>query len=203
MLLAKRFLAIKDFLSTHFELLDQEVLESFNSLPNHYKIWAKDLKKLDTQELIDLENNLAAPNTLNADYLAFLNQTKELTVLAKNTNCDFEIPQFLKRKLSLKKQHEIKNIYHQLIDYPIDNFIDIGSGAGHLSSILLHDNQKTSTCLDLDTNYQQIGIKKLKREAPGILERMSFKQVHVNEDFSLPHIMNSALLGLHACGNLS
>ncbi|MFT6631028.1 MAG: hypothetical protein ACJAS4_000974 [Bacteriovoracaceae bacterium] len=201
--LEKRFIEIKEFLAEHQTLLDTEVLElfPFDNLP--YTTWISELIQLSQEDLINLENNLDHSLINSSHYKSFLMKIQELTQIEMVPPSDESIPNHLKRKLSLKKQHEIKQIKKLLNTNDSENIIDIGSGAGHLSSLLLLGNNKTSLCIDCEEKYQQIGIDKLKREAPEILERIQFKTSLINENFKVPQVSQALLIGLHACGDLS
>ncbi len=198
-----RFTAIKDFLSEHQYLHELEPLERYPFADTPYLNWAHNLESLSPNELILLENNLDSSLIQNEEYRNYLDTIKQLTQLPTLNIKTSEVPQNLKRKLSEKKQHEVRTIRAQLDQYPIQNFVDIGSGAGHLSSFLLYNNDKHSTCIDLNADFQKIGINKLKREAPQVLARMDFQNQEFTKATPLKESENCALLGLHACGDLS
>ena len=83
--------------------------------------------------------------------------------------------------------------------------IDIGSGAGHLSSVLLSLplGIKESVCIDAESKFQQIGIDKLKRYAPNILKKIKFKTVLVGDETHFSLKEHELLIGLHCCGDLN
>jgi hypothetical protein len=201
--LEKRFIEIKQFLTKHKTLLDTEVLElyPFNNLP--YSNWIDELKVMNKSELIELESNLNSAHIKSDQYKDFLKAITGLTQIETAQPSLETIPNQLKRKLSLKKQHEINQIRDILKESSAENYIDIGSGAGHLSSLLLLNNKKTSLCIDCESKFQQIGITKLKKDAPDIFERIKFKTLEVTPNFNIPKIKKSLLIGLHACGDLS
>lgn len=205
--LESRFFQIKSFLIEHQDLLQTEVLESFERLPEKYHEWAKELKNLSQLEIIDLENNLISKKIYNEGHLDFLNTIKSLSKVEHLNSTKFaieEIPPNLKRKLTLKKQHEISHISSYLSNKSYKTILDIGSGAGHLSAILLsYDKKKKSICVDMSKEVQAIGIKKLERENPEILRRLSFIERKIDDQTSLQDINYDLLLGLHTCGDLS
>lgn len=202
--LENHFLKIQYFLQKHILLVENEVLLSYKGLPETYKSWADEVNLLNDTKLALLENDLVTFPKISNEFKEFIEEIKALSKLPKFQGSPNVIPKKLNKKLSLKKQHEISLIDSFLKDKKENlNIIDIGSGAGHLSSILLWNNTNTSTCIDMNKNFQEIGKKKLKRDAPEILERLTFKTAKIEKGFSLQGGPNKTLLGLHTCGDLA
>ncbi len=201
--LEKRFLQIKQILIEHRSLLEKEVLEQYPNSPSPYTNWAQELLALSASELIQLENTLNTPKALSEDYQNLLKKIKSLTELPKPTIKTTKMAPNFARKISLKKRHEIELINSQLAQLTCENFIDIGSGAGHLSSFLLQNNTKTSTCLDKEKAYQDIGKKKLQRYYPEILKRINFMTADFQDIQDISCAQETTVIGLHACGALS
>jgi hypothetical protein len=136
-----------------------------------------------------------------------LNQIKDLLKVPSFKNehdRDMDIPKSLLRKLTLKKQHELLALAPIINKLSPKILVDIGGGAGHLSSYLVHDQDRTSICVDANKEYQKIGVKKLEREDPKTLKKITFKNLEIT-DASLKEleVHSSCLLGLHTCGDLS
>lgn len=201
--LEKRFIEISEFLKSHSQLTDQEALDHYPNLPVKYIDWIKEIRELNTSERIELENDLAADLIKNESYRTFLARIKELISIEKSEIPVFEFDKKLRTKISLKKQHEISVIDHYLKTKRFSRIIDIGSGAGHLSTNLISKNQKTAKCIDASSEFQKIGIDKLKKIAPEILARMTFEKMEVNESSKININIDDMLIGLHACGDLS
>jgi hypothetical protein len=202
----KRFLEIRDFLKKYSYLHELEMLQRNESPLNQpYRSWADELCTLSQAELIELENSYSTESIKNTDLKNFLSSIKNLIQLPQRKVDPVTIPKNLKRKLSLKKEHEITMIKSLLKAEDIDLFVDIGSGAGHLSSCLLDENQR-SICIDMNRSFQEGGVEKLKRWSPKTLEQIQFVQLEVKNSQDLKQFnltKNSMVLGLHACGALS
>lgn len=199
--LEKRFIAIKDFLLKHQYLHEREVLERDDFQQSPYHFWAQEVQKLSPTKRITLENELDIRAPLSESYSQFLKQIRELCVIPKFPYRDKELPKELLARINAKKRHEISVIKQQLSHKEINKIIDIGSGAGHLSSVLLHQNNKESLCIDMSSDFQAIGKKKLTRHAPNILKRLQFETHKITDRSQFP--TSDLLIGLHACGDLS
>jgi hypothetical protein len=202
----KRFLEIRDFLKEHTYLHQLEMLErNEQPLSAPYKSWTQELVQLSQSELINIENTYSSQLIINTELKLFIETAKKLIDLPKKDISESKIPQNLKRKLSHKKLHEISTIKTLLKDEDIDQFIDIGSGAAHLSSCILQPHQR-SICIDMNKEFQDGGKEKLTRWSPSTLEKIEFVQKEIKTAADLiPFSLNnkSMILGLHACGPLS
>lgn len=201
--LEKRFIEIKQFLNLHWKLVEREVLDQFPFDKNPYLEWVDELQSLPKIKVLELENSRTPKDISSKSYTSFLEKVNELCSLEKTKNYKTNIPNLLKKKVSKKKQHEITQIKSLLERSQAENLIDIGSGAGHLSSVLLYENDKKSLCVDQQQEFQQIGKKKLERDAPDIYKRINFKNAKITKNFTIPQLPNALLIGLHTCGNLS
>ena len=204
----KKFIEICQFIKKHETLIQTEVLElyPFTHLKN-YELWIEDFQSLSDEKLIRLESLCDITHIKSDEYKIFLNQIKELLdipFLKRKETQNIRIPKSLSRKLTLKKQHEILALAPIIENLSPKNLVDIGSGAGHLSSLLVHEQDVTSLCIDANEEYQKIGLKKLARENPKVLEKIKFKKLTI-ADAALKELKvnNSCLIGLHTCGDLS
>jgi hypothetical protein len=202
----KRFLEIRDFLKRYEYLHELEMLQR-NELPLQapYTNWINELVKLSQQDLVDIENTYTSEMIINSDFKNFIDTAKFLIDIPQKNINESIIPKELRRKLSLKKEHEISLIKSLLENEEIELFIDIGSGAGHLSSCLLSPKQE-SICIDMNKAFQKAGIEKLKRWSPKTLTKMKFVSLEVQSASDLSQFSlskRSMVLGLHACGALS
>lgn len=205
----KRFLEIKEFLKEHEYLHELEMLERCEApLKEPYSSWVEELAQLSLEELIDLEINKNTEKIKNPEFKSFINQVNTLIKIPQLKLKQTKIDPFLKRKMNAKKVYEIQTL-KTLID-PIEKittFIDIGSGAGHLSSALIVDQpRKKSFCIDLNSEFQSMGKEKLKRWTPDVLTRLQFIKMEISEETKYPfsyHQKNTLIIGLHSCGPLS
>jgi len=199
----KRFDQIQLFLREYSDLINCEPLSYYPMIPPRFEAWINDIAALNTQEKLKLENDLHRSHTFDSQYEDFLKEIKKLQIIPTLDMNSETIPKELARKISQKKQHEILQIKTYLEPKKFKNITDIGSGAGHLSSILLQDNQMKSTCIDQEKSFQEIGKKKLQRFTPEILDRLTFKHATINPETEITLSHDSLLVGLHACGDLS
>lgn len=203
--LEKRFIEIQKILIEHSHLIQHEALDLYPGMPPRYKSWVDSINRLSTLEKRELENELILSNNSATpkDYKDLLLSIQKLNLLPKLEASAPSIDKKLLKKINLKKQHEIAIINDQLKEKEIKQITDIGSGAGHLSSILLHGNKRESLCIDQEEKYQEIGKKKFQRDMPELLERLKFQTCSFNRKTELKTGQDSIILGLHACGNLS
>lgn len=195
--LEKRYQSLSKFLSKHQELLDKEILESFPTLPLRYKEWVSPLVDFSIKDLIRLENKECSELNLTTDHCQFIQDCLALSNLPKGEYPAKKIGQHQLKKMSQKKRHEIGLLQSQLeID---QSYIDLGSGAGHLSGVLLDGNQKTSLCIDQDSKIQDIGREKQKALHP----RLQFKTLKFSSKTDSLGSSESTLIGLHCCGEFS
>ncbi len=197
MKLEKRFEAIENLLLDHQYLLDKEVLQRYPNLSAPYHEWGKSIATFTDEELIQLENLQFQELNLPDDYRLMLDKISSLLKLDQAEYRPQQIPKEHLKKMTLKKRHEIEILQGQLEED--QSFVDIGSGAAHLSGVLLEGNDKTSICIDMDSDIQSIGKKKHAK----ILDRLQFETLKFHRHADLFGNPSDTLIGLHACGDLS
>lgn len=201
----KRFCEIRDFLLKHEYLHELEMLNRFEStITEPYNSWFDEVNNLTNEQLILFESNQDTTNIYVENLIHFMNTVKELIQIPIITANEFKLDQVYKRKMNEKKVHEIQTL-KSFIDknVSVNKFIDIGSGAGHLSQALISDNIKSSTCIDMNHEYQKIGVEKINRWLPHLKDRIKFKQLEIDSSSLKSFKEESMILGLHSCGPLS
>lgn len=203
----KQFNQIKEFLRRHQFLQEMEVLDRYgHAIPAMYTNWSQALKNLKVIDLINLQNSFEVLKIPDQELRTFIQQCAELGEINSLQFVVRDFHPFIKRKMSLKKVHEVQWFLGLFHNSSISQFFDIGSGMGHLSCALLSDaSHRKSLCLDANFQYQLTGREKIKRWSPNLLERLEFRQAVVDENLILQQnkLRPSAILGLHGCGNLS
>lgn len=212
--LEKRFCEIRDFLSEFQYLHELEVMERYPyPLKDPYQKWSEVLLQLSDVDIIALE---CFGDTSSIQKISKSDATKGLTEYFKKAwklssipklelSCE-KIPQHLSRKMSQKKVHEVSSIHALLSDKQFSQIIDVGSGAGHLSSILVHDRELKSFCVDMNKEFQEQGVKKLRRWNPELLDKIEFIHFELKKQKLLPFAYKAdetLVIGLHSCGPLS
>ena len=200
--LEKRFNELHSFLEEHIELINFEPLEHYETQLPLYKDWVDCLSKLSDEEKINFHNSNSI-SFKNMNFDNFTNKISSLLNINSISNDLHDIPIRYLQNINIKKRYEIQRILTYKKVQNARSFIDIGSGAGHLSTCLLIDNQRSSVCIDASEDYQKIGKSKLKRIDPEILDRIEFKTELVSPQTKLPKDDNAMILGLHSCGDLS
>lgn len=201
--LEKRFIETSNFLKKHQEIVNFEVLSFENKIPSPYSNWLNEINDLTTDQKVALENNESFDGITNTEYISYLNELRNLTSIPKIELKNSRLNDNLGKKISLKKKHEISHINQYLKQKIFSRVVDIGSGAGHLSSILIANGVKESLCIDSSDEYQRIGVKKLERYAPEILEKMTFKHLVYDKPSDIELHSDDLIIGLHSCGDLS
>jgi len=200
--LEKRFNELHSFLEEHIELINYEPLEHYEIQLPLYKRWVEIISTLSEDQKISFTNSSQIHFPIDS-LNQFLERVDQLLSLNEISQKLAEIHVRYLQNINKKKRYEVKRILcHKEIENA-ESYIDIGSGAGHLSTCLLINNSKKSLCLDANIDYQKIGKEKLKKIDPEMLNRLSFKEEFVGPQTNLPISKNSIILGLHACGNLT
>lgn len=205
--LEKRFCNIRSFLQQHQYLHELEVMERFPfPLQGPYHDWTEDILELSDEQIIALECFGDTSHLQSSDLIEFIQTAWQLAEIEEVKLTTEVIPQKLTRKLTPKKLHEISKIKGLLKEKDVDTIIDVGSGAGHLSSILVYDRSIKSICVDMNSQFQEQGKKKLERWNPELLEKLQFVPFELKDGRLLPfeyQLQKSLVLGLHSCGALS
>lgn len=200
----KRFCEIRNFLREHVYLHELEMLNRFElEIVSPYFEWIKEINTLSNKQLIVYECHQDTTNIQNVDLIQFTSKINELQSIPKKNIEEFSLTDIYKRKLNRKKVHELQTLKTFSDTYiKTESFTDIGSGAGHLSQVLLCGNSKTSECIDSNSSFQKIGIDKINKWIPELKDRIKFTHKEVdfkNNEFD----KHSTILGLHSCGPLS
>lgn len=138
------------------------------------------------------------------DYLHFQKNINELTTLSTFKACEVKLDSFVARKMSAKKVHEISSLlaYFDHNQISFNSVLDIGGGAGHLSSALCsHYPSLQSIVYDMNEEFMQQAQHKINKWLPRLREKISFKKVEV--DSPITDGEADLLVGLHSCGDLS
>tara|TARA_Y100000780_G_scaffold232456_1_gene264098 strand:- start:17895 stop:19058 length:1164 start_codon:yes stop_codon:yes gene_type:complete len=200
--LERRLGEIRNFLKRHMPLAESEVLNHYpNPLPSPYWEWARELSMLSSEKLIKIEN-LDEFDGLSVDLKEYFLDLKELIKVPLKTPTGHTIPKELQVGMSEKKRHETSQIKSFLAPFKFNSFVDIGSGKGHLSKVLLHDLNGRSVCIDSDKTLQDSGHAQIKKLTPELENKITFKNQHFDLSSELED-RTATILGLHCCGDLS
>ena len=194
------------FLNTYKDIHQQEmIVRDLVNIPSIYLDWASQLSKLTLEELSEFESDLKLPDHTSSSLKNYAYEIKELTSIAHlNLQAD-KVNENLLRKISLKKSHEVETLSTFITqNIKEKTFLDVGSGAGHLSNNLVFRKDLKAYCLDISSEFQTIGKKKIDRWIPDNKHKITF----INKDFfkfNLKEINSddTLIIGLHSCGGLS
>jgi hypothetical protein len=205
--LEQRFHLIADFLKKHHDLINIEVLDYYpKPLSPLLEAGLEAIKNYSDQELANLENNLQFTETTISQWHQLSSEIHHLIQLPQAPLAKFKLQGSILRKMNAKKVHEIERITSYLADKKLTKVIDIGSGAGHLSSALLsHHYASSANCVDGNRDYQEIGIRKIQNYLPMLKDKLTFthKWIESEKDLALMLTKDVFGLGLHSCGGLS
>ena len=201
--LQSRFVAVREFLKSHQELWESEVLNHYpKGLPAPYQEWVKELRGLSPKQLIEIECHGQGKSLVHAPR-AFLEEVSDLSKLPELSLAQEPLPEEVERGMGQKKRHEARAIKSFLKEKTYRSFVDIGSGKGHLSMALLAKMEGESLCVDMDPKLQEAGRKKMRSHCPDMLERIRYENLFFDAKAQLAPVPGALLLGLHACGDLS
>lgn len=204
----KRFREIKDFLKIHEYLHSTELMERYpHKLKTPYHDWVRELLDFSIEDLLNFEKNFDISLIQSETFKEFITKCQTLSEIPYLKVQDDTISGQYTRKLNPKKIHELKKI-KTLVNKKEDitTLIDIGSGAGHLSSVLVKDRDLHSICIDMDSDFQKQGQKKISHWLPEIKDKITFIPHKISNDNFCPIEYDkekSLLIGLHSCGPLS
>ena len=184
------------------------------SLKAYPQDWIESLEQLNQAELYKIDCKIIIDKIKNTPIAMLMTEINELTQIPKIAESP-EIPleAWAFNGIKKKKEHEIQKITPFLKawqnDVPFESIVDIGGGVGHLSRVLSHYHGIPTICLDQNSEFQNIGIERLKkyRRLPGAAE-VEFVNLTFgsdNDPKKLNHIFKptSLTLGLHTCGPLA
>ena len=205
--LEARLDSITEFLRPWLNLLEVEILKRYpEPLPLEVQTWARELQDSSMEELLDFINHRKSA-IRNEGLQGFLSKISELTSFETLSKGSYELPQHLNRRVDLKKKHEleqIRSLCEQLNG--VETIVDIGGGAGHLSSTLVDDKDRLAYCLDRNDKFQAQGKVRLRKWTPKNLEKISFVNCEFSENTDLECLNsydNNLVVGLHGCGDLT
>ena len=200
------FLKIKKFLERYENIHAQELINYYpNDLPKELLELTNGLTTNSLEELASIESIQFSHLSLEKPLMDFLVEIKDLLDLPKLNVEKVTLNKRLLRKLKPKKIHEVSILksYFSTFNNPL-HFVDIGSGAGHLSNALVWENSGTSLCLDMDESLQEIGKNKINFWLSDNKDKITFKKLYVTQSsVEKLNLKNKILISLHGCGALS
>ncbi len=200
--LERRFEDIRNFLGQHIQLVQSEILNHYpHELPSPYDGWCRQLSKLSKNNLIDIENGKSF-ESIHGELRNYYESIKELSQLPEVNVKSAAIPKRLEVGMTHKKRHETSIIKGFLAREDLSKIIDVGSGKGHMSKVLLYDTDGSSECIDCDPKLQSSGAQLIKKQTPELATKISFREEFFTKD-SVIKDRSSLILGLHCCGDLS
>lgn len=172
--------------------------------------WIEDLRRFqDKNDLIRIEKKDVFPFIENASLIAFYQRIDELCALPQVDPLPpmpeepwtwlFMIP---------KKQHEIRKLAPHINEIyqktKVSEVLDIGGGVGFLAQTLNNQYQHHVTSIDMNTEFQQTGIERHKKNAKWP-HKVQFKNVKVENQGEFVEILKQNVMpvGLHTCGKLA
>lgn len=199
----KRFIQIKSFLEAHIKLVNSEPLELYpDHLFGNYKLLVQELKTLKKYELLEIENQQIPQRKISSSLSKFLTECWGLYPIPQ-VHINKNYPLFSKRKVSIKKQHEIERLASFIIDQKPNTILDIGSGAGLLSMQISNQLNCQCTLIDQSSDFQAKGKQIIKRWHSHLGHNIKYINKFFDKNYSNEHGPNQFIIGLHTCGNLS
>lgn len=208
-----RYLSLVEFLRPYAPFWQQEVLNNYPITIGAYPSeWLELLSSKTDQELhqIDGRNN---PASLRGSSLAeFIQKAQDLVAWPKESFEPKPLPAWAYKKVKEKKKHEIDCLREVILPLKektgFSKMADIGGGIGNLSRIMAHYHGLPTTCLDMNEEFLEKGLKRKDKYPlpPGAasLDFEKFKFGTDTGDVVRKHFSTDSLtLGLHTCGPLA
>ncbi len=218
----QQFLNINDILRPYSDIWQREVIDVWRAgrIKDYYpQEFLNTLSGLSNEALYQIDckrNYTSMPESKLKSLFDELKSHEYIEAIDKNWIKGVEsLPSWAFNKVKGKKQYEIltiANFLNKLQDkneMRFKHIVDIGGGVGHLSRILAHYFDLDMISLDINQEFQDIGLKRLnKYPKPEGHRSVRF----INHDFSIElesnlnseiFCENSFSLGLHTCGPLA
>jgi hypothetical protein len=205
--LREHFTKIALFLEEFSFLHEKEFLSDYpKAAPVKIQKWLDEIRSWNDTKIALMETAPERLKVVDVNFQKFLDTVGELKNIPLLELDQVSLTPELSRKLNLKKKHEIQQI-SSFVNSQVEQtqFVDIGSGAGHLSNALVFKSDKSSLCIDMDDKLQIIGKDKIKYWLPENANSIKFKKLLFTDHSKLVGIdsTKSMLIGLHGCGPLS
>lgn len=203
----KRFELCYNILNEYQFIHKREFLSQYPLVfPSLVQEWVNELEKFSPSELARFETTPWSFDFGDIKSRELFSMIKDVNnVKLKEPNTVKLHPNVL-RKLNQKKKHEVEKIVGFYSDYLQEreaHFVDVGSGAGHLSQALVYNSSNTSLCVDMDMRLQEIGRKKILHWLPENADKIIFTKMLFEESSKIKNSSLSHLISLHGCGPLS
>ncbi|MBN21745.1 MAG: hypothetical protein CL678_10720 [Bdellovibrionaceae bacterium] len=203
----ERFLELSKLLKETQFIHEMEFLKRYpHPYPDFMIDWLKELDQWDFAQLAEFEFQPHEDLVKNREFKDYLKKIRHLTQINKLKINETSLKKDLTRKMTDKKQHEVKTLKTLISsNHQYKTIIDIGGGAGHLSCAILNNTNLKSICIDQDLKIQSAGKNRIEKWQPDIKNQIHF----IEDNFTEKSQMNgyspesTIILGLHCCGNLS
>jgi hypothetical protein len=211
--LQNRYLSLVEFLRPYAAFWQQEVLNNYPHTIESYPIeWLELLDSKTDEELHQIDGR-SNPESIQGSGLAlFINKAQELVAWPKESLNPAPLPSWAYMKVKEKKKHEIDCLREVILPLKektgFTKMADIGGGVGNLSRIMAHYHALPTTCLDMNQDFLEKGLKrKSKYPLPKDAANLEFEKFKFGDDTGRiveKHFSTDSLtLGLHTCGPLA
>jgi len=200
-----RFLKIRNFLIEFKFFHEKEMMEHYPQGFGAYEAWVDEFLAFNSEELRRFDFYLDTHNIKDSRFLDFLTRAKELLALERAKTFEAPLSERVKKKLTVKKTHEISKLVSFAQELSFENLIDIGGGIGHLAMAMAENLETEAICFDMDQELQKIGKKKIQRWLPSLGDKIHFIPKKFDQDSEIKDFLGpkTRLTGLHACRPLS
>lgn len=208
-----RYLSLVEFLLPYEPFWQQEVLNNYPETIEAYPSeWLELLDSKTDEELHQIDGR-SNPESIKGSTLAeFINKAQDLVSWPKETYSPTPLPSWAYMKVKEKKKHEIDCLREVILPLKekagFTKMADIGGGVGNLSRIMAHYHGLPTTCLDMNEDFLEKGLKrKSKYPLPKNAATLDFEKFKFGFDTGAlveKHFATDSLtLGLHTCGPLA
>jgi len=204
----ERFIEIGQFLEQYSKVHEIEFIKRYpHPLPAVFAKWVSELEGWSLPRLAKFESYPHEDRVDDPLFKEFVKSVRKLSLLERRSIPEAKLGRSFTLKLNAKKRHEIQTLKTIVDSIPgLETVIDVGGGAGHLSSALLSQSKLRSICIDRDSDLQKSGEDRIRARQSEVSDRIRFLHDNfkgdstINEKFSLE---SAAICGLHGCGDLS
>jgi len=206
---------LQDFLLETQKIWEYEIMDYYPKSLEHFNPqWLEILANLPLEKLHQIESKKVIPEIIGTGLDHWIEKIHTLITVDKITSIPAKnLEDWAYVDVKAKKKHEIDRlapfIEKLAVEQKFDNMIDIGGGVGHLARIIAHYYSLPVTTLDMDKNFQSIGLKRaLKYRMPREAKQLEFLNLKFgdhegNQQLKKYFKQKTLTFGLHTCGPLA
>lgn len=206
---------IHNFLLETQKIWEYEIMDYYPKSLEHFNPqWLTLLSELSLDKLHQIESKNVIPEIVGTGLDQFITKINQLIKIDKIENLPpKKLEDWAFVDVKAKKKHEIDRLAPFIEklsqEKKLQNMIDIGGGVGHLARIVAQYYGLETISLDMDKNFQSIGLLRAnKYRKPINAKELTFLNLKFGDHEGNKQLKNyfqerTLTIGLHTCGPLA